>query len=63
MALLSGSPAIGAGTAVVGITTDQRGVARGSSVDIGAFQSGTYTLSASSPDNTYLIDATDPANA
>ncbi len=40
--LLPGSPAIGAGTAIGGITTDQRGVIRGSAVDIGAFQ--TYTL-------------------
>ncbi len=39
MALLSGSPALGAGTAVAGVTTDQRGVPRpASSPDIGAFQ-------------------------
>jgi uncharacterized repeat protein (TIGR01451 family) len=36
--LLPGSPAIGAGIAVPGITTDQRGAPRGSVVDIGAFQ-------------------------
>ena len=40
MALLPGSPAIGAGTTDPGIpTTDERGQPRGSSVDIGAFQS------------------------
>ncbi len=45
MALLPGSPAIGAGTAVSGITTDQRGVPRPSTgLDIGAFQSQGFTL-------------------
>ena len=38
MALLAGSPAIGKGTAVNGVTTDQRGLIRGKIVDIGAFQ-------------------------
>ena len=39
MPLLPGSPAIGKGTSGPGIpTTDQRGFARGASVDIGAFQ-------------------------
>ncbi len=38
MALLPGSAAIGEGITVNGVTTDQRGFARGSSVDIGAFQ-------------------------
>ncbi len=38
MALLPGSPAIGAGVVVSGVTTDQRGLFRGSRVDIGAFQ-------------------------
>jgi hypothetical protein len=38
MALLPGSPAIAAGTGLPGVTTDQRGMARGSLVDIGAFQ-------------------------
>ncbi len=37
-ALLPGSPAIGAGVAVSGVTTDQRGLIRGGTVDIGAFQ-------------------------
>ena len=45
IALLPGSPAIGAGTGGNGIpTTDQRGYARGSSVDIGAFQDQGFTL-------------------
>ena len=38
MALLSASPAIGAGETVSGIETDQRGLMRGERVDIGAFQ-------------------------
>lgn len=42
MALLPGSPAIGAGAAS-GLSTDQRGFARGSSVDIGAFQTQSAT--------------------
>ncbi len=40
MALLPGSPAIGAGTTVSGVTTDQRGLALDSPPDIGAFQTG-----------------------
>ena len=41
MALLPGSPAINAGVAVPGVTTDQRGVPRpqGNAPDIGAFES------------------------
>ncbi len=38
MALLPGSPALGAGTAISGITTDQRGQIRGEVIDIGAVQ-------------------------
>ena len=38
MPLLPGSPAIGNGTSSGAPTTDQRGFARGSTVDIGAFQ-------------------------
>jgi hypothetical protein len=40
MALLAGSPAIDAGVAVAGVTTDQRGVARpqGAAYDIGAYE-------------------------
>jgi Right handed beta helix region len=45
MAVLPGSPAIGAGTAVSGITTDQRGVALPQAgIDIGAFQGQGFTL-------------------
>ena len=38
MALQTGSPAIGAGTAIAGVTTDQRGLAIDSPPDIGAYQ-------------------------
>ncbi len=56
MALLPGSAAIGKGTAVKGITTDQRGVVRpDGSVDIGAFQDRGFTMkvvAGSSPQST-----------
>ena len=53
-ALLAGSPALGAGTAIAGITTDQRGFARGASIDIGAFQTvGPFgQLTVNSPSDT-----------
>ncbi len=61
MALLPGSPAIGAGTGVSGITTDERAASRPSSggVDIGAFQNEGYTLSVSSgsPQSTLVGEA------
>ena len=38
MALLPGSPAIGKGIAVSGVTTDQRGFPLDNPIDIGAFQ-------------------------
>ena len=38
IALLPGSPAIAAGTTITGVTTDQRGLLRGNTVDIGTFQ-------------------------
>ena len=38
MALLTGSPAIAAGAAINGVTTDQRGSTRPATPDIGAFQ-------------------------
>src|SRR5271157_3382689 len=46
MALLPGSPAIDAGVAVAGVTTDQRGIPRpqGSAPDIGAFESRGFTM-------------------
>ena len=44
MALLPGSSAIGAGVAVAGVTTDQRGIPRGNAPDIGAFQSRGFTI-------------------
>src|SRR5262249_26869582 len=45
-ALLPGSPALDAGVAVAGLTTDQRGVARpqGAGPDIGAFESRGFAL-------------------
>ena len=47
IALLPGSPAIGAGTAVSGVTTDQRGQLLDSPTpDIGAFQSQGFTFTA-----------------
>jgi hypothetical protein len=49
MALMPGSPAIGAGTAITGITTDQRGFSRPTSnPDIGAFQTPVLTSSTAS---------------
>ncbi len=45
MALLPGSPAINAGVAVAGVTTDQRGFPLDSPPDIGAFQVQVPTLS------------------
>ena len=38
MALVAGSPAFAAGVPVAGVTTDQRGLPRGNTVDIGAYQ-------------------------
>ncbi len=46
LAPLPGSPALGAGTAVAGVTTDQRGAARTGRVDIGAFQSRGFNVAA-----------------
>ena len=47
VALLPGSPAIGAGTAVAGATTDERGLPLDSPApDIGAFQSQGFTVTA-----------------
>lgn len=45
--LLAGSPALGAGTSLAGLTTDQRGVIRGGAVNIGAFQATASTLQVS----------------
>ncbi len=44
MALLPGSPALGAGIATSGMTTDQRGEPLASPPDIGAFQSQGFTI-------------------
>ena len=53
MALLPGSPAIDAGIAVSGVTTDQRGITRpqGSAPDIGAFESRGFVLAVVSGDD------------
>jgi len=48
MALLPGSPAINAGTSTGAPATDQRGVSRLGAVDIGAFESRGFTISATS---------------
>jgi uncharacterized repeat protein (TIGR01451 family) len=48
MALLPGSPAINAGTSTGAPATDQRGVSRVGAVDIGAFESRGFTISATS---------------
>src|SRR5262249_24191269 len=58
MALLPDSPAIGAGIAIAGITTDQRGVPRGSFVDIGALQSTLLVESAAGSVDTTLASLT-----
>ena len=44
IAVLPGSPALGAGTAVAGVTSDQRGEPLDSAPDIGAFQSQGFTI-------------------
>ena len=50
MALLPGSPAIDAGVAVSGVTTDQRGLSRpqGSAPEIGAFESQGFNIAVTS---------------
>ncbi len=55
--LLGGSPALGAGTASNGVpTTDQRGVARGSVLDLGAYQ----VTSASAVGTTVTVTSSTP---
>ncbi len=70
MALLPGSPAIGAGTAESGITTDQRGEPLDSPPDIGAFQTQTSLVvnttidgTGSPPGDLSLRQAVNLANA
>jgi len=59
MALLPGSPAINAGTATDAPTTDQRGISRVGAVDIGAFESRGFTISAASgtPQSATILSA------
>ena len=56
VAVLPGSPAIGAGVAIPGVTTDERGVTRPpGQIDIGAYQDRGFTISVaagSSPQTT-----------
>ena len=73
MALLPGSPAIGKGTAIAGVTTDQRGLPLDSpAADIGAFQyqGPPPTVKISGPTTetvqvqaTFTLTATDPTPA
>jgi fibronectin-binding autotransporter adhesin len=70
MALLPGSPAIGAGDPAQSGTTDQRGKVRGSRVDIGAYQTGVFTMTTTADDpngpiagQTTLRDAINEADA
>jgi len=60
MPLLAGSPALGAGTSGSGVpTTDQRGVARGSVIDLGAYQA----TPASAVATTLSLTSSTPATA
>jgi hypothetical protein len=52
MALLPGSAAIGKGIAIRSVTTDQRGLPRGTLVDIGAYQTTLLVKSTAGPVNT-----------
>ena len=58
--LLPGSPALGAGVALTGITSDQRGEPQGSIVDIGAFQATLAVKSISGSVDTAIADLTLP---
>ena len=49
---MAGSPAIGKGAPASGVTTDQRGLPRGSLFDIGAFQTSLLVESSAGPVNT-----------
>jgi len=61
--LLPGSPAIDAGDAGSCPATDQRGVARGTGCDIGAFESRGFTLAISGGNNQSAVISTAFANA
>src|SRR6185437_14646620 len=58
MPLLVGSPAIGAGAAGTNVpTTDQRGVTRGSTIDLGAYQTTGATVAAGTATTTTVAAA------
>ena len=61
MALMPGSPAIDAAILLSGLTTDQRGLIRGSFVDIGAFQTSLVVESTASAVDTDAASLTLPA--
>ncbi|MDO8449332.1 MAG: choice-of-anchor Q domain-containing protein [Rhodoferax sp.] len=48
-ALLAGSPALGAGVAVAGVTLDQRGITRDATPDIGAYEEPTIVIPPTTP--------------
>ncbi len=59
MALSTGSPALGAGANAANVpTTDQRGVTRGTSIDLGAYQGSTSTGTTGSSTLTLTSSAT-----
>lgn len=50
--LLTGSPALGAGAAIAGVTLDQRGVTRDATPDIGAYEEPTIVVPPTTPPTT-----------
>ncbi len=60
ISLFPGSPAIGAGAPMSGITTDERGLIRGNTVDIGAFQTSLVVESQAGSVNTTAAGLTLP---
>ena len=60
MPLLPGSPAIGGGTVIGGVSADERGQPRGNTLDIGAFQASVVVESTSASVNTAVATMTLP---
>ncbi|MDO9165759.1 MAG: right-handed parallel beta-helix repeat-containing protein [Rhodoferax sp.] len=50
--LLAGSPALGAGAAIAGVTLDQRGVTRDATPDLGAYEEPTIVIPPTTPPTT-----------